>query len=142
MISGSDASVRPIFVALQRHVLIASATVIGLVSLALYFPSRQHALYHEDSVGFAFAIHSFNLAAHQPQSPGYPLYVATLRVVERLTGLSDNDTMVLVSMGATVLAVVLFYLLARSWLGVGARPGFYQRSYCRVRSSGSMPISL
>jgi hypothetical protein len=93
------------------------ALLLALFAFVLYLPLRQQRLYHEDSVGFAKAIHSFNLAAHQPQAPGYPLYVATLRVVEHAVGFSDNDTLVLVSLVSIVAAVLLFFLLARSWLG-------------------------
>lgn len=88
-----------------------------LLGLALYLPLRGATLYHEDAVGFALAIHQFDLAKHQPQVPGFPLYILLLRLVQFATGLSDEATIVLVSLLAVSLAAPLFYGLARRYIG-------------------------
>ncbi len=89
---------------------------ILLLGTILYLPFASKMLYHSDSVGFALSIHRFDLKAHQPHAPGQALYLLVLRIVKRLTRASDNDTLVAVSIIATILSAVLFYTLSRSWL--------------------------
>src|SRR5215467_10828318 len=72
--------------------LIASV-VICIVGLSLYIPFASDTLYHDDSVGYALAIHQFNLKLHQPAVPGYPLYILALRAIQFVSGASDNYTM-------------------------------------------------
>src|SRR5690242_17085233 len=38
-------------------------------------------LYYFDSANFALSLEHFNPALHQPQPPGYPLFVALLRLI-------------------------------------------------------------
>jgi hypothetical protein len=93
--------------------------LIVLAGVALYVPFASRMLYHIDSVGFALAIHDFDLRQHIPQAPGYPLYVLALRAVSLLTGASDNATMVILGIAATIGTALLFFQLARSWAGPG-----------------------
>jgi hypothetical protein len=65
-------------------------------------------------VGFALAIREFDLKRHQPGGTGYPLYVLTLRTVQFLTSGSDNTTMVIVNISATLITAVFFYLMAKT----------------------------
>ncbi|HYP09509.1 MAG TPA: glycosyltransferase family 39 protein [Bryobacteraceae bacterium] len=48
---------------------------------ATRIPLAPAYLYHFDSVNFALSLHNFNPALHQPQPPGYPLFVGLLRVL-------------------------------------------------------------
>lgn len=93
-----------------------SYVVIFLLGVLLYFPFASKMLYHVDSVGFALAIHHFDLHARHPQLPGYPLYVLALRLVQRLLGTSDNETIVFLSAASTIASAMLFYRLARAWM--------------------------
>lgn len=90
-----------------------------VVGVGLYVPTASHLLYHVDSIGFAQAIHHFNMRLHQPPIPGFPLYVLTLRGVKALTHASDVACIVTVSIAATISSGLLFYTLARQLMGDG-----------------------
>ena len=87
--------------------------LIILIGMMLYMPFASATLYHNDSVGFALAIREFNLRLHQPGGTGYPLYVLALRAVKFLTSTSDNTTIVIVNITATLISALFFYALAR-----------------------------
>ncbi len=84
----------------------------GLFGLALLIrlPFRTQILYHWDSVNFAFAMRSFDLAKEQPHPPGYILYVWLARLVDLLIG-SEPATLVALSVAASAVAVAAMYLL-------------------------------
>jgi 4-amino-4-deoxy-L-arabinose transferase-like glycosyltransferase len=49
--------------------------------VATRWPLAPKYLYYFDSANFALALEKFNPALHQPQPPGYPLFVALTRVI-------------------------------------------------------------
>src|SRR5215831_3778706 len=55
---------------------------VFLIVFATRWPlvPKQH-LFHIDNVNFALALDNFNPALHQPQPPGYPLYVGLTRLM-------------------------------------------------------------
>src|SRR5215467_13052675 len=63
----------------------------GVMYLAFHLPFLAPSLEDIDSINFALGLRAFNPALHQPQPPGYPVYMllghASLAVVERLTSL-------------------------------------------------------
>jgi hypothetical protein len=76
-------------------------------------PFRSRILYHWDSVNFAFAMREFNLAKEQPQPPGYIVYVWLCRLVDAVVH-DAQTTMVIISIGASALAVVALFCLGRT----------------------------
>jgi len=84
-----------------------------LLTVLSRIPFRSRILYHWDSVNLAFAMQKLDVAAEQPQPPGYILYVWLARLVDAL--LHDPQTsMVLLSILASGLAVVALYRLGRA----------------------------
>ena len=81
-----------------------------LVTLVSRIPFRSETLFAWDSASFAFALEDYNVAFHQPQPPGYPLYVASGRLLYGL-GLDANMSYVLLSIVASGLAVWCLFLL-------------------------------
>jgi len=53
------------------------ACASAIATLLTRVPLASHYLFSWDSANFAFALDKYNVAAHQPHPPGYPLYVAT-----------------------------------------------------------------
>jgi 4-amino-4-deoxy-L-arabinose transferase-like glycosyltransferase len=92
----------------------AAALFLGTVLSRL--PFRSQILYHWDSVNFAFAMQRFDVAAEQPQPPGYIAYVWLCRLVDLLFH-DPQTTMVWISVLASGLAVVAMYLLGRAMFG-------------------------
>ena len=52
-----------------------------LLLVATRWPLAPKRLYFFDSANFAFALEDFNPALHQPQPPGYPLFVGLTRLI-------------------------------------------------------------
>lgn len=82
-----------------------------LATLASRFPFRSDTLFAWDSANYAFALERYNVAFHQPQPPGYPLYVASARLFYGL-GFDANTSYVILSLLASGFAVWCLYLLA------------------------------
>ena len=80
------------------------------------FAFRSHDLYDLDSVNFALGIRRFDPTVHQAHPPGYFLYICLGRLVNYLVH-DANLALVLVSIAASVVTVVLIYLLASEWFG-------------------------
>jgi 4-amino-4-deoxy-L-arabinose transferase-like glycosyltransferase len=64
-------------------------------------------LYYFDSVNFALAIDEFNPAKHQPQPPGYPLFVGLLRLLHLVLPRAEH---VLIAAGILVAAAAAMLL--------------------------------
>ncbi len=80
------------------------------------FLFRSHLLYDLDSVNFALALQHFDPELHQPQPPGYFLYVYLGRLA--LTLFPDpNAALVTLSVLASGAAVAAIYALADAWFG-------------------------
>ena len=83
------------------------------------FVFRSHELYDLDSVNFALAIERFSPRVHQPHPPGYFLYVCLGRVLNSMIH-DANLALVILSVAASCGVVIMIYLTALEWFGVGA----------------------
>lgn len=81
-----------------------------LITVISRIPFRSETLFAWDSANFAFALQDYNVAFHQPQPPGYPLYVASAKLLYGL-GLGANTSYVLLSLVVSGLAVWCLFLL-------------------------------
>lgn len=107
-------SAKPAACFLLRSVRETGTTVALFLGTVLSrIPFRSHILYHWDSVNFAFAVRHFDVAAEQPQPPGYIVYVWLCRLVDLLFR-DPQTTMVWISIVSSGLAVVAMYLLGRA----------------------------
>jgi len=95
-------------------VLIAAALAAVWIPLA---PSR---LFDFDAANFALALDDFNPARHQPQPPGYPLYVALTRLVHFFEPDVATTFVITGVIGAAVSVLLLTILGARIY---GLRAG-------------------
>jgi hypothetical protein len=69
-------------------------------------------LFAFDSVNLALALEHFDPRLHQPQPPGYPLFVVQARLLQNLLG-NVEDAFLACRMLAAVLAPLLLFLLGR-----------------------------
>jgi hypothetical protein len=107
-----------------QHVPIkAQLTLLAVATVLVRLPLLTPRLAHWDAVNYALGLHDFNVAAHQPHPPGSPYYILLGRVALALVGgTDDNAALILVSLAASVGAVLGEYALAR--LVFGHRTGF------------------
>lgn len=84
--------------------VVASLAIVTTVSR---LPFRSRHLFAWDSANYALALDQYNVAFHQPQPPGYPLYVATAWVIRAVFGTDANASYVLLSIAASTFAVVM-----------------------------------
>jgi len=94
----------------RRTIAIAGLLVVGILTR---IPFRSTILHHWDSVNFALALEQFDIAVHQPQPPGYILYVMVGRLLNSYIG-DANASLVWISCIASGIAVALAYSLAES----------------------------
>jgi 4-amino-4-deoxy-L-arabinose transferase-like glycosyltransferase len=73
-------------------------------------------LAHWDAVNYALGLHDFNVAAHQPHPPGSPYFILLGRLALAVSA-DDNAALILVSLVASVGAVIGEYALARILFG-------------------------
>lgn len=98
-----------------RPGLLGSALVLLLVT-ATRWPVAPKYLYYFDSVNFALALDEFSPALHQPQPPGYPLFVGLTRLI-RLVIRSPEDVFLVTGILASTAAVLLLWALGRRMFG-------------------------
>ena len=78
-----------------------------------------HYLYYFDSANFALALENFNPALHEPQPPGYPLFVALTRLLH--LWIREPETVFLVAgLLAACAAIALIRVFASSLFGRAA----------------------
>ena len=109
--------------------------VVAAVYLAAHLPFLSRSLEDIDSINFALGLRHFDVAAHQPHPPGYPVYIALGRVA--LAGVeaavpgarpatAASLALALLSALGGALAVaalgVVFRALDRRGAGAGAPP--------------------
>ncbi len=95
----------------------------GLLTLLARLPFTVDRLWDHDSVQFALGVLEFDLAAHQPHPPGYPLYLAVLKLLAAL-GLSPRLAMITVSLAAAAVGAIAFTRLAARMAVPGRRGDF------------------
>jgi len=93
--------------------------VLCLYLVATRWPLAPHYLYYFDSANFALALENFNPALHQPQPPGYPLFVGLTRIIHLLVWRPEH-VFLIAGLLAACAAVVLIRLLAREMFGAPA----------------------
>ncbi len=92
------------------------AAALVAVTVASRWPLRGRWLYHWDSVNFALALDTFDVARGQPHIPGYPLYVALGRISRGIFG-DPQTALVALSVMGTALAAILIHQLGKEWGG-------------------------
>src|SRR4051812_11363743 len=81
-------------------------------------------MWDHDSVQFALGVERYDLAAHHPHPPGYPLYIGILKLLAAL-GVDSLHGMVGLSLLASALGAALLVLLLPRLGGVGLAPGLF-----------------
>lgn len=90
-----------------------AAWSLGALTLVLRLVFETHRLFDHDSVQFALGVERFDLAAHHPHPPGYPVYIGLVRRLVTF-GLEPAEAMVWLSVLAGALGTVaMVYLAAR-----------------------------
>ena len=95
---------------------VIAALGLGLLTALSRIPFRSQSLFAWDSANFALALDRYNVAFHQPQPPGYPMYVASARALYALLG-DANAAYVWLSVLASGLAVSFLVLAATRLYG-------------------------
>ena len=89
----------------------AAAGVIALLVGSRLLVAPRY-LYYFDSVNFALALERFDPSLHQPQPPGYPLFVLLARAIH-LFVLPAQAVFLIAGLFGACLALLLVWLLAR-----------------------------
>ncbi len=92
---------------------LSKAALIFIAAFVLYFLSRSPGLDEYDSVQFAMGVRDFNIWAHQPHPPGYPLFIFFGWIGYTFFRLSPEVSLYLVSSLGGALFVASWFLLIR-----------------------------
>ena len=90
--------------------LLGASILLVLVTRAPFAPRH---LYSFDTVNMALALQDFDPARHQPQPPGYPLFVAEARIFQQIFRTPER-TFEAIEIVICGLSVALLFLLGRS----------------------------
>jgi hypothetical protein len=93
---------------LRRAALVAAAAAV-----VTRVPFAARRLWDHDSVQFALGVEKYDLAAHHPHPPGYPLYIAVLKLLAMLGVDSLHGMVALSILAAAVGAGLIVPLTAR-----------------------------
>jgi hypothetical protein len=88
----------------RRQRAVALAAAVAAVATRLPFAARR--MWDHDSVQFALGVERYDLAAHHPHPPGYPLYIAILKLLAA-AGVDALHGMVALSILAAALGAAL-----------------------------------
>jgi hypothetical protein len=80
-----------------------TAALVAALFVALHLPFLPRSLEDLDSINFALGIRRFDVAAHQPHPPGYPIYIVLAKALHLLIG-SEARVLALVGIAAGGLA--------------------------------------
>ena len=88
------------------------ATVLGAVTILSRWPFQINILANHDAVNYALALEHFDMRLHQPQPPGYPLYILLGRAFNLFF---QNSPLALLWLSTIFsgLAVIAIYLAGR-----------------------------
>ncbi len=99
------------------------ALVAAAAAVVTRVPFAARRLWDHDSVQFALGVEKYDLAAHHPHPPGYPLYIAVLKLLAMLGVDSLHGMVALAILAATLGAGLMVPLTARLALNLGLATG-------------------
>ena len=98
------------------------ACAVAGVLAATWVPLAPERLFDFDAANFALAVDYFQPALHQPQPPGYPLYVGLLKIIHWFVGDLSVTFLIVGLLGATASVLMLWILGERMF---GRRVGIF-----------------
>jgi hypothetical protein len=98
------------------------ALVAAAAAVVTRVPFAARRLWDHDSVQFALGVEKYDLAAHHPHPPGYPLYIAVLKLLAML-GVDSLHGMVALSILAAALGAGLIVPLTARLASAPAERG-------------------
>lgn len=96
----------------NRSLLRAALTAAAL-ALFVRLPFAAQRMWDHDSVQFALGVERYDLAAHHPHPPGYPLYIAVLKLLAALGVDALHGMVALAILGGAIGAGFLVLVVAR-----------------------------
>jgi Protein of unknown function (DUF2723) len=101
-----------------RTSLRRAALAAGAATALLRLPFAARRMWDHDSIQFALGVERYDLAAHHPHPPGYPLYIAILKLLAAC-GVSSLHGMVALSILAEGIGAAVMVLLVARLVGGG-----------------------
>jgi hypothetical protein len=116
---GIDSSMSP------SRALVASFCLLFLVTHLWSLPSTLEDI---DSVNFGLGVESFDVAAHRPHPPGYPVYIAMAKMSTAALGVlapswdRDERAAAGLALWGVLAGTLALWIFARFWLAIGFTP--------------------
>ncbi len=109
----------------SRRLTVVGLAVVGLVVALAHGAALPQTLEDLDSVNFALGVEAFDVSAHRPHPPGYPLYIAAGRVTTAAVMAvapqwpRDRRAAVGLALWSVGAATVGVWVLYAFWMAVG-----------------------
>ena len=113
------------------------ALVAAAAAVVTRVPFAARRLWDHDSVQFALGVERYDLAAHHPHPPGYPLYIAVLKLLAML-GVDSLHGMVALSILAAALGAGLIVPLTARLASAAAERGVRAAGNAGLASDASL----
>jgi 4-amino-4-deoxy-L-arabinose transferase-like glycosyltransferase len=103
---------------LSARIWLLAAIILALL-VGTRIPLAPKYLYYFDSVNFALALEDFDPSRHQPQPPGYPLFVGLMRLLQFFL-LQPEQILLAAGILAALAAILLVWRLGAELFGMEA----------------------
>jgi hypothetical protein len=103
-----------------QSVLVFTGLIVAIGATRI--PVAPEHLFYHDSANLAFAIENFNPLLHQPQPPGYPVFVGLMRLLRLVLPSAES---VLLAAGILGLAAASWFLYRFATEAFSARAGWF-----------------
>src|SRR5262249_17022711 len=113
-----------------------AALIAGVVTAIARLPFAARRMWDHDSIQFALGVERYDLAAHHPHPPGYPLYIAILKGLAA-SGVSSLRGMVALSILAEAIGAGLMVLLVARLVGEGGEDGEEEKALGKKGEGGA-----
>jgi hypothetical protein len=87
--------------------------ILAILTAVSRWPAVSRTLWDWDEALFALALRDYDVTAHHPHPPGFPLFIALAKAIHALTPLDEFHALQCIAVGASLFVFPAMFFLAR-----------------------------